>query len=226
MPILLGNGEPFAGPWRAVPIDALLEAITESGPAPAGRPWIVAVDGRAGSGKSTLAGQLCEALPNTAVVHTDDFLGHSFFGWCDLLIDGVLRPLRAGGAVHYRPTQRDLYGRHRLVDLPSGLDLVVIEGVGSSQRALGPWIDGSVWIQADVEVAERRWIARDGGAEVVGSLGPEWMTAEVAFLEQDRPWERATVILAGTSSEPYDRRTEVLVATSRSARGRTRGDRR
>jgi ABC-type cobalamin/Fe3+-siderophores transport system ATPase subunit len=220
--ITLGEGEPPAGPWRVVPFDALIAMILAHGPTPAGRPMVVAVDGRAGSGKSTLAQQLCRAHPNAAVVHTDDLIGHSFFGWTELLIDGVLRPLRIGGAANYLPPCADLHGRRRPITLAPGTELVLLEGVGASRPELGPWIDRSIWVQADVNEAERRWVTRDGGPEVVGSLRSEWMSEEVAFLAHDRPWERASVIVAGTASEPYDRNAEVLVVTallSRSALG-------
>jgi hypothetical protein len=212
MSITLGAGEPPAGPWRVVPMCTLLALVLDCDPAPAGRPWIVAVDGRAGSGKSTLADRICQGIPNAAVVHTDDFIGHSFFGWTDLLIEGVLRPLQSGCAVHYRPPDGDAYGQRRLIALAAGLDLIVVEGVGASRTALAPWIDRSTWIQADVGEAVRRGIARDGGPEVAGALWRAWMVEEVAFLAQDRPWERASLIVASTSSQPYDRDTEVLVA--------------
>jgi hypothetical protein len=212
MPITLGAGEPPAGPWQAVSIGVLLTLILDHTPAPTGRPWIVAVDGRAGSGKSTLAERLCHAHPAAAVVHTDAFLGHSFFGWSELLVEGVLCPLRTGCAVHYCPPDRDLQGQRGLIAIAAGLDLVVVEGVGASRIALGPWIDRAVWVQADVEEAERRWIVRDGGPEAVGSLGRAWMTEEVAFLAEDRPWARASLIVAGTPRQPYDRHTEVMVA--------------
>ncbi len=218
MAMTLGAGEPPAGPWSVVPICTLLALVLDRGPAPAGRPWIVAVDGRAGSGKSTLAARLCRAIPNAAVVHTDDFIGHSFFDWTDLLVEAVLRPLRAGCAVHYRPPDGDAYGQRRLIALAVGLGLVVVEGVGSSRTALGPWIDRSAWVQADVEEAVRRGIARDGGPEVAGALWGAWMVEEVAFLAQDRPWERASLIVAGSPSQPYDRDTEVLVAPALLAR--------
>jgi hypothetical protein len=180
------------------------------------------VDGRAGSGKTTLAQQLSRAHPNAAVVHTDDLIGHSFFGWTELLIEGVLRPLRIGGAAHYLPPCADLHGRRRPIAVAAGMGLVVLEGVGASRTGLGPWIDRSIWVQADVNEAERRWVTRDGGPEVVGSLRTAWMTEETLFLAQDRPWERATAIVAGTSCEPYDRNAAVPVAPallSRSTQG-------
>ncbi len=214
MAITLGDGESPAGPWRIVLFGELIALALEQASATVGRPLILAVDGRAGSGKSTLAERLCLAHPNATVVHTDDLIGHSFFGWTELLIQGVLRPLWMGGAARYLPPCPDLNGRRRPITVAVGTDLVVVEGVGASRSDLRPWIDGSIWVQADVHEAERRWVDRDGGPEVVGVLRSEWMTEEIAFLAQDRPWERASVIVAGTSIEAYDRNFEVLVASA------------
>jgi hypothetical protein len=52
----------------------------------AGRPRIVAVDGRSGSGKTAFAERLRTAIPGAQVVHTDDIAWwHSRFGWDDLI---------------------------------------------------------------------------------------------------------------------------------------------
>jgi hypothetical protein len=41
------------------------------------------------AGKITLAERICEAVPGSAAVHTDDIAWeHSRFGWSDLLADG------------------------------------------------------------------------------------------------------------------------------------------
>ena len=75
---------------------------------PRGRPFLLAVDGRSSNGKSNFAGRIALALPGTSVVHTDDIAWwHSRFGWDDLLISGVLAPLRRGEAVDYRPPAWD-----------------------------------------------------------------------------------------------------------------------
>jgi len=69
-----------------------------------GRPVILAVDGRSNAGKTTLAARIGEAVPGSAVVHTDDIAWeHSRFGWSDLLADGILAPARQGRAVAFRP---------------------------------------------------------------------------------------------------------------------------
>src|SRR3954451_2374520 len=100
----LGPGEPAAGPWRVEPIADFARSLAEAAGTPAGRPRIIAVDGRGGGGKTALAERLCRAMQPATVVHSDDVAwAHSRFGWGDLMIAGVLRPLHDGNPVHYRP---------------------------------------------------------------------------------------------------------------------------
>jgi hypothetical protein len=68
-----------------------------------------------------------------------------------------------------------------------------------------PWIDRALWVQSDLEEAERCGIARDGGTQEAGA-------EEFDFLQRQRPWERATVIVNGTPTQPYDQRTEIMLA--------------
>src|SRR5688572_24293471 len=124
----LGPGEPAAGPWRVESVDVFARSLAEVARMPAGRPAIIAVDGRGGGGKTALAGRLCRAMRPAAVVHSDDVAwAHSRFGWDDLMISGVLQPLRAGDPVHYRPSGWDSDGREGHLDVPAGLSTVIIE---------------------------------------------------------------------------------------------------
>jgi hypothetical protein len=199
-------GEPAAGPWRVVPVDVLLRLLFQAARTPAGRPWIVAVDGRSASGKSTLATLLHDAVPGSAIVHTDDIAWHEpFFSWAPLLAQGVLEPVRRGRrAVRYRPPAWQARGREGAVEVPAELDLVIVEGVGAGQRDVARLLDALVWVQSDFQEAENRGIARDvaqgvnGGLEATVALWHEWMTAEFRFLERERPWERACVVVTGT----------------------------
>ncbi|HEX3207085.1 MAG TPA: hypothetical protein VHQ68_12675 [Propionibacteriaceae bacterium] len=65
-------------------------------------------------------------------------------------------------------------------------------------------LDAVVWVQSDYAEAERRGIARDVASGVNGdrvaaaALWHSWMAEELRFLEHQRPWERAAVIVAGT----------------------------
>jgi hypothetical protein len=153
------------------------------------------------------------------IVHTDDVAWHhSFFDWDDLLVQGVLEPVRRGLPVHYRPPAWEARGREGAIEVPAGLDLLVVEGVGAGRRELSDLVDAVVWVQSDFAEAERRGIARDVAHGVNGDLDQatdfweRWMAEELAFLADQRPWERAHVAVAGTVTTAPDR-NEVLVAT-------------
>ena len=213
MNMKLGPGEPLAGPWRVTPIRDLVRLVFDTDQARDGRPWILAVDGRSGSGKSTVAALLHRSVPASAIVHTDDVAWHhSFFDWSDLLVEGILKPLRNSRAVSYRPPGWDKRGRPGAIQVAAGLDLVIVEGVGASRTEVMPWIDRALWVQSDLVEAERRGIARDGGTEEARDFWREWGAQEFDFLQRQRPWERATVIVNGTPTQPYDQSTEIMLA--------------
>lgn len=213
----LGPGEPPAGPWRVEPIGWVTDTFAaahmgvEGGPE---RPFVIAVDGRSASGKSTLAEALSGHVPGSVVVHTDDVAWHhSFFDWGELLREGVLEPLRHGREVTYRPPGWEARGRSGAITVPAGCPAVFVEGVGSGRRELMPWIDALVWVQSDWDRAEKIGIARDGGDQAARDFWVEWMAAEDQFLAEDRPWERADVIVAGNGDTlAHDPTAEVVVA--------------
>jgi hypothetical protein len=85
-----------------------------------------------------------------------------------------------------------------------------VEGSGSSRQALSDLIDASIWVQCDNLEARRRLLARDGQKEE--DLHREWEEQEIPFLLEDRPWERATVIVAGRPALEHDPNTQVVTA--------------
>lgn len=74
--------------------------------------------------------------------------------------------------------------------MPSGLDLVVVEGVGASQREHVHLHDATLWLQSDFAEAERRDIARNieqgsnGQKDETVAFWHEWMEYELRFLAQ------------------------------------------
>jgi uridine kinase len=196
-------GEPAVTSWRQVqPDDLVADLLDRLGP---GR-RVVAVDGRGGSGKTTLARRLASRLADAAMVSTDDVAWYeSMFGWSDLLVAGVLRPFRAGSAVAFRPPAWARRGREGAITVAPSVRVLIIEGVGASRRELSPWLDAAVWVQSDYAEAERRGIARDiadgqnGDAEATIAFWHTWQAEELPFLDRDRPWERADLVVAGTS---------------------------
>lgn len=205
----LPAGEPPAGPWRAVDDEELLHIVSGGRQLNARRPWIVAVDGRGASGKSTLADRLANLSSRSAVVHTDDIAWNEpLFAWGDLLAHHVLEPLRRGEEVSFSPPAWRQHARDGAIEIAVNLDLVIVEGVGASQRLFARLVDATVWVQSDFEAAERRGIARDvaqganGDAEEATAFWHEWMAAELRFLAEERPWERACVVVAGSETIP------------------------
>jgi hypothetical protein len=212
--------EPTAAPWRVEPLEVVVRrlVVDARGLARGARrtgPTVVAVDGRSAGGKTTFASQVAARVPGCAVVHTDDIAWwESFFGWDHLLAAGVLEPLRRGDDVRYRPPAWDRRGRDGAVTVPANASLVLVEGVGSSRRSLAGLVDAGVWVQSDVAEARRRGLARDAASGETEEFWDEWEREEAPFLAEDRPWERAVLVVCGTpelAGVPHDLTAEVLV---------------
>ena len=208
--MLLPQGEPAVERWHAVDRAEFVELLLEAAGSPTARPRILAVDGRGAAGKSTLATWLQEAVPASAVVHTDDLAWNEpFFQWGRLLRQ-VLESLHRGEAAQLRPPAWREHGRPGAIHLPAGLEFVVVEGVGASQREHADLVDATVWVQSDFAEAERRGIARDieqgvnGDDQETVTFWQEWMSHELVFVQQQRPWERAALVVAGTAVLPLE----------------------
>jgi hypothetical protein len=128
------------------------------------------------------------------------------------MIDGVLEPLHRGQSVHYQPPAWASRGRAGQIDVSAKASLLIIEGVGAARRELTHLLDAVVWLQSDCIEAERRGILRAGGDPTARESWHAWMTEEIPFLAADRPWERATIIVAGTADVAYDPIGEVVIA--------------
>ncbi len=197
----------MAGPWRTRAVTDLLDRLERAAGTVRGRPRVVAVDGRGGGGKSTAAARLAAAAPQAVVVAADDVAWHhSFFGWTDLLAEGVLRPAREGRAVSYRPPAWEAGGREGAIEVPAGTQWVFVEGVGSARRELDGVVDAVVWVQSDIEaVAEAVRRGSDGGvahgqdgdAAQSEASWQEWQAEELPFLADQQPWTRAAVVVGG-----------------------------
>ena len=194
----LPEGEPAFGPWVERSYAEIADVLGMSHETQG----VVAVDGRSASGKSTFADGIADAVEGSVVVHTDDVAWHhSFFGWADLLMSGVLEPFCAGRDVSYRPPAWDERGRNGSIDVPASTSWLIIEGVGAARTELTGQFDVAVWVQSDFDVARERGIERDGGDQAAEDFWNEWMAAELPFLDQQRPWGRADVVVNGTPSD-------------------------
>jgi CBS domain-containing protein len=94
------------------------------------------------------------------------------------------------------------------VEVPATASLLVVEGVGAARRALAPLLDATVWVQTDRRLGLYRGIARDGAAH--RAFWDEWEARERPFLAEDRPWERADLVVSGAHEGEL-----VAIATAR-----------
>ena len=180
------------------------------------RPAVVAVNGHSSSGKTSLSGRLAGILPSAAVLHTDDLAWHhGVFSWDDLLLADVLPVVRSGHALRYRPPAWSERGREGEISLPGGLQFLIVEGVGASQRSVRPQVDVAVW----VETREPTRLARDSVRVGAGEISPEdyasWMAEENAHLTADQPWLAADLIVNGDDRADADAGVVWLVSAGR-----------
>jgi uridine kinase len=204
----------FLGPWRVAPLSVLVDLVRAHVGAPEGRAPVVAVDGRSSSGKTTLARRLQHAIPGAATIHTDDIAWwHSCFDWADLLVDGVLEPLRSGRPVAYRPPAWDERDRPGAIEVAATAPLIIVEGVGAGRRELAGLLDGVLWVESAPEVRLARDRVRIADGEIDQESYSRWMQEEEPFVADQRAWERAFAVVAGSPELPFDATTEVVLGT-------------
>ena len=171
-------------------------------------PTVIAVDGRSASGKTTFANRLSSTL-NAPLVHSDDVAWHhSFFDWWPLMIEQIITPFQAGLAIDWRPEAWTEKGREGSITVPKS-SILILEGVSVTRREMSEHLDLPIWVETDPKVAEARGLERDGpdGRD----FWFEWQAAEDPFLEADKPWDRARIIIDGAPSLEHDPETQCVV---------------
>jgi hypothetical protein len=212
--VRLHPGEVEASGWRVAKLSDVVQQLRDAAPGVVGRPLVVAIDGRGGAGKSMLAERLGTIVPASAVVHTDDVAWHhAFFDWADVMVENVLRPLHRGEAVEFRPQAWIERSRPGVIRIPTGVDVVWVEGTGIIRQELARWIDASIWLQGDLDEQERRLVARDGDSPAQQQHIADWLAEELPLLLREQPWKRATIVVAGTTELDYAPDSEIVIAS-------------
>ena len=167
-------------------------------------PAVIAIDGRSASGKTTFATRLARAL-NAPLVHTDDVAWHhSFFDWWPLMLEQIITPFRAGIAIDWKPEAWSTQGREGSISVRQS-PILILEGVSATRHELSQQIDLPIWVETDLKLAETRGLERDGpdGRD----FWFQWQASEQPFLEADKPWDRAKLIVDGAPSLEHDPET-------------------
>ncbi|MEM7734279.1 MAG: hypothetical protein AAF267_00675 [Deinococcota bacterium] len=208
--------EPSFAPWHGVSLhDFTTDFIGKSNTVDV---HVIAIDGRSGGGKSTLASILADALPNSALLHTDDIAWHhSFFDWQDILIEHVLKPLTANIAVSYRPEAWQHHGRAGAIEIPFTSQFVILEGVGAGRRELSNYVSQLIWVQSDSIQARLQGVARDEGGTDVEAFWDEWLASERPFLADQQPWLRADRVVLGVTENSQPPSLGVIKVSSQTS---------
>jgi uridine kinase len=159
---------------------------------------LVGIDGCGGAGKTTFAAQLSDALDGVPVIHTDDFASHDVpLEWGPRMLHDVIEPLLRGEPASYRPYDWD--NRRPADDIvtvePDGV--VIIEGVGATRKAWRDRLALRIWVDCPRDIRLARGLARDG--EEFREFWMDWMAAEDAYLEAERPQLHADVVVSSAN---------------------------
>ncbi|MEY3149483.1 MAG: hypothetical protein RL029_757 [Actinomycetota bacterium] len=163
---------------------------------------IIAIDGPAGAGKTTLAKKLQSNYSDlkVEVVHMDDL----YDGWDNALSVtltknleiGIAKPVSEGKSFEYRKFDwlNMKYGELQRLMVP---DLLILEGVGSGQRAVRKYLDQLIWIDIEAEVGLNRVLRRDG--DYIQNHMILWQMQESEHFKQENTRDCATIRIDGMS---------------------------
>lgn len=128
---------------------------------------IIAIDGPAGAGKTTLAREIAGALSNhysTTMVHMDDL----YDGWENALTSNLTSTLTKISSCHKsrKPISFATFNwrtkNFNSATVIESTDLLILEGVGSGQRATRESLSVLIWIEIDSKAGLDRVLLRDG----------------------------------------------------------------
>ena len=173
--------------------EALRDLFSESA-----KPLVLAIDGPAGSGKSTLAGEIARAFSGTysiEVIHLDEL----YNGWDQALSEELFQRIaqlitaqRAGKATDlaiYDWASASFSGSREI----KAAQLLIIEGVGSSNQLIDKTLTTSIWLDIDQGTGLARVLERDG--EEIRDEMVKWQKMESEYFARDLTRERAEFIL-------------------------------
>lgn len=154
---------------------------------------LVGISGFAGAGKSVLARRVVDSVHSAARVRGDDFLDPARVHRRSSDWDGVdrerlrsevIEPFRAGRDLKVRRLDWATGQLGEPTPLPRA-SVLVIDAIGLFHPDLLPWFDLTAWVDADLQMAQRRGLARDRAA----GLDHDDLWADV-WTPNDREFEQ------------------------------------
>lgn len=168
--------------------DNLIDKISKIKPRQ--KTTLIAIDGRGGSGKTTLALLIKRTFPNVRIITMDDFYDKEIEKIDEKLLEKqVLKPL----SKNLPATYMEFDGKETKPRTIEPGDILVIEGVYSTHSSLENYYDLKIWVEASIQDANRRVLARDD------YFSPDWgkfhRPKEDEYIKEDKPRERADFVI-------------------------------
>ncbi|OGK29522.1 hypothetical protein A3B02_02245 [Candidatus Roizmanbacteria bacterium RIFCSPLOWO2_01_FULL_42_14] len=140
---------------------------------------IVAIDGRSGSGKSSFAKKLQEFLPESRIVHLDEFDLYEGSPNIQRLIEKVISPL---------------------ITNSKKAEIVILEGVFALREKLLAYYDYKIWVDCPKEIGFERGLKRDialNGIDNSDRWRDYWLPKEEEYIASENPHAKADVVVDG-----------------------------
>ncbi len=182
-----------------ISLEKILERLS-TGPRKSALSRAISIDGPAGSGKTTLASRISANYEGGQVltIHMDDL----YNGWEDALtaqltrtlVNQILTPAAQGKPLGFR--KYDWLGKSfgDLISHPFP-KLLILEGVGSGQKATRAFTDELIWIDIDSEVGLQRVLRRDG--DYLETEMRNWQIREQEHFKSENTRDCATIRVDG-----------------------------
>jgi uridine kinase len=160
----------------------------------------ISIDGPAGSGKTTLASRISENYEGgqALTIHMDEL----YNGWEDALtsqltrtlVNQILTPATQGKPLGFRKYDWLSKSFGDLISHPAP-KLLILEGVGSGQKATRAFADELIWIDIDSEVGLQRVLRRDG--DYLETEMRIWQIREQEHFKSENTRDCATIRVDG-----------------------------
>jgi uridine kinase len=159
---------------------------------------IIAIDGPAGAGKTTLAEHLSAALSlkyKVNVIHMDDL----YNGWAAAFDHHLSDSLVAISKAHRLGKGASLSrynwskGEFNPAEVIPPADLLILEGVGSSQSSVREFLTSSIWIDIEPSKGLERVLARDG--EAISNEMQMWLQLQERHFRLEESEKTADFVL-------------------------------
>jgi len=160
---------------------------------------IIAIDGPAGAGKTTLAEHLSAALSlkyKCTTLHMDDL----YNGWKNAFDHHLSDALISACRAHQRSQKFSLShynwskGEFGPAQEAPQSELLILEGVGSTQSAIRPLLNASIWIDIEAQAGLARVLKRDG--EGISPQMQDWLNLQEQHFRENDSQNAADFVLS------------------------------